>query len=75
MVLYILLAGYPPDSHAIRNSAHALDYPSPFFDGVGTETKELISACLNIDARKRPTARDALAAIEDITPTEWIFPV
>jgi calcium-dependent protein kinase len=74
IVWYILLAGYPPDSQSIRHSAAALDYPSPFFDAVSMETRELISACLNIDASKRPSARDALAALEDITPAVWAFP-
>ena len=64
IVFYILLAGYPPDARAIRRSASALDYPSPFFDGVSAPTKALISRCLSIDPARRPSAHEALAALD-----------
>lgn len=66
MILYILLVGYPPfwDEDQRRLYAQikqgAFDYPSPEWDTVTFEAKDLINKMLNIDPRKRISAADAL---------------
>jgi len=66
VILYILLVGYPPfwdeDQHRLyaQIKAAAYDYPSPEWDTVTKEAKELIDAMLAIDPKKRITASEAL---------------
>ncbi|GAV00607.1 hypothetical protein RvY_11433 [Ramazzottius varieornatus] len=66
VILYILLVGYPPfwDEDQIRlyaqiKSGH-FEYPSPEWDTVTKEAKDLINKMLNTDPRKRITSTDAL---------------
>jgi len=66
VILYILLVGYPPfwdeDQHRLyaQIKAAAYDYPSPEWDTVTKEAKELIDKMLTVDPKKRITASDAL---------------
>ncbi|CAH3030107.1 unnamed protein product [Porites evermanni] len=66
VILYILLVGYPPfwdeDQHKLYSQikAGAYDYPSPEWDTVTDEAKELINTLLSVDASKRITAAGAL---------------
>ncbi|KAM7449779.1 Calcium/calmodulin-dependent protein kinase type II subunit gamma [Porites harrisoni] len=66
VILYILLVGYPPfwdeDQHKLYSQikAGAYDYPSPEWDTVTDEAKELINTLLSVDASKRITASGAL---------------
>ena len=66
VILYILLVGYPPfwDEDQIRlyaqiKSGH-FEYPSPEWDTVTKEAKDLINKMLNTDPRKRITSTEAL---------------
>ncbi|XP_072154317.1 calcium/calmodulin-dependent protein kinase type II alpha chain isoform X7 [Bemisia tabaci] len=66
VILYILLVGYPPfwdeDQHRlysqIKNGAY--DYPSPEWDTVTPEAKNLINQMLTVNPAKRITALEAL---------------
>ncbi|XP_078360153.1 calcium/calmodulin-dependent protein kinase type II delta chain-like isoform X2 [Oculina patagonica] len=66
VILYILLVGYPPfwdeDQHKLYSQikAGAYDYPSPEWDTVTDEAKELINTLLSVDGSKRITASEAL---------------
>ncbi|XP_020601817.1 calcium/calmodulin-dependent protein kinase type II delta chain-like isoform X2 [Orbicella faveolata] len=66
VILYILLVGYPPfwdeDQHKLyaQIKAGAYDYPSPEWDTVTDEAKELINTLLSVDQSKRITASEAL---------------
>lgn len=66
VILYILLVGYPPfwdeDQHKLyaQIKAGAYDYPSPEWDTVTDEAKELINTLLSVDQSKRITAAEAL---------------
>lgn len=66
VILYILLVGYPPfwdeDQHRLyaQIKAAAYDYPSPEWDTVNKEAKELIDKMLAVDPKKRITAQEAL---------------
>ncbi|KAJ7369868.1 Calcium/calmodulin-dependent protein kinase type II subunit gamma [Desmophyllum pertusum] len=66
VILYILLVGYPPfwdeDQHKLYSQikAGAYDYPSPEWDTVTDEAKELINTLLSVDGSKRITATEAL---------------
>ncbi|XP_057314787.1 calcium/calmodulin-dependent protein kinase type II subunit alpha-like isoform X1 [Hydractinia symbiolongicarpus] len=66
VILYILLVGYPPfwdeDQHRLyaQIKAAAYDYPSPEWDTVTQEAKDLIDSMLTLDPRKRMSASDAL---------------
>ncbi|XP_012553992.1 calcium/calmodulin-dependent protein kinase type II subunit alpha isoform X2 [Hydra vulgaris] len=66
VILYILLVGYPPfwdeDQHRLyaQIKAAAYDYPSPEWDTVTKEAKELIDSMLTLDVKKRVTAAEAL---------------
>ncbi|PFX29884.1 Calcium/calmodulin-dependent protein kinase type II subunit delta [Stylophora pistillata] len=66
VILYILLVGYPPfwdeDQHKLyaQIKAGAYDYPSPEWDTVTDEAKELINTLLCVDQSKRITATEAL---------------
>uniref|UniRef100_A0A3P9HS91 calcium/calmodulin-dependent protein kinase n=1 Tax=Oryzias latipes TaxID=8090 RepID=A0A3P9HS91_ORYLA len=66
VILYILLVGYPPfwdeDQHRLYQQikAGAYDFPSPEWDTVTPEAKDLINKMLTINPAKRITATDAL---------------
>ncbi|PAA70243.1 hypothetical protein BOX15_Mlig005291g1 [Macrostomum lignano] len=66
VILYILLVGYPPfwDEDQSRLYAQikagAFDYPSPEWDTVTAEAKNLINQMLNTNPAKRITAAEAL---------------
>lgn len=66
VILYILLVGYPPfwdeDQHRLyaQIKSGAYDYPSPEWDTVTPEAKNLINLMLTVNPNKRITAADAL---------------
>ncbi|XP_048865465.1 calcium/calmodulin-dependent protein kinase type II subunit gamma isoform X16 [Brienomyrus brachyistius] len=66
VILYILLVGYPPfwdeDQHKLYQQikAGAYDFPSPEWDTVTPEAKNLINQMLTINPAKRITADQAL---------------
>ncbi|CAG9856757.1 unnamed protein product [Phyllotreta striolata] len=66
VILYILLVGYPPfwdeDQHRLyaQIKAGAYDYPSPEWDTVTPEAKNLINQMLTVNPSKRITASEAL---------------
>ncbi|KAL2728974.1 calcium/calmodulin-dependent protein kinase type II alpha chain isoform X22 [Vespula squamosa] len=66
VILYILLVGYPPfwddDQHRLyaQIKAGSYDYPSPEWDTVTPEAKNLINQMLTVSPSKRITANDAL---------------
>ncbi|XP_077596405.1 calcium/calmodulin-dependent protein kinase type II subunit alpha isoform X1 [Stigmatopora nigra] len=66
VILYILLVGYPPfwdeDQHRLYQQikAGAYDFPSPEWDTVTPEAKDLINKMLTINPSKRISAAEAL---------------
>jgi len=66
VILYILLVGYPPfwdeDQHRLYSQikAGAYDYPSPEWDTVTAEAKNLINSMLTVNPAKRISASEAL---------------
>ncbi|XP_014679293.1 PREDICTED: calcium/calmodulin-dependent protein kinase type II alpha chain-like, partial [Priapulus caudatus] len=66
VILYILLVGYPPfwdeDQHRLYQQikAGAYDYPSPEWDTVTPEAKNLINSMLTVNPAKRISAIEAL---------------
>ncbi|XP_076374368.1 calcium/calmodulin-dependent protein kinase II isoform X3 [Megalopta genalis] len=66
VILYILLVGYPPfwdeDQHRLyaQIKAGSYDYPSPEWDTVTPEAKNLINQMLTVNPSKRITASEAL---------------
>ncbi|XP_069124021.1 calcium/calmodulin-dependent protein kinase type II delta chain-like isoform X21 [Argopecten irradians] len=66
VILYILLVGYPPfwdeDQHRLyaQIKAGAYDYPSPEWDTVTPEAKNLINSMLTVNPAKRINATEAL---------------
>ncbi|XP_034414468.1 calcium/calmodulin-dependent protein kinase type II subunit gamma-like isoform X1 [Cyclopterus lumpus] len=66
VILYILLVGYPPfwdeDQHKLYQQikAGAYDFPSPEWDTVTPEAKNLINQMLTINPAKRITSDQAL---------------
>nr|XP_025038483.1 calcium/calmodulin-dependent protein kinase type II subunit delta isoform X29 [Pelodiscus sinensis] len=66
VILYILLVGYPPfwdeDQHRLYQQikAGAYDFPSPEWDTVTPEAKDLINKMLTINPAKRIIASEAL---------------
>ncbi|CAG9334218.1 unnamed protein product [Blepharisma stoltei] len=64
--LYIFLAGYPPfggntDEQILRKvSTGRFSFPSPEWDSISFEAKDLISKMLTIEPGRRVSARDAL---------------
>jgi len=66
VICYILLCGYPPffgdsDREILRSvKKGAFDFPSPEWDKISDEAKDLIKQMLTFDAVKRPTASQLL---------------
>uniref|UniRef100_A0A8K9UQ91 calcium/calmodulin-dependent protein kinase n=1 Tax=Oncorhynchus mykiss TaxID=8022 RepID=A0A8K9UQ91_ONCMY len=66
VILYILLVGYPPfwdeDQHRLYQQikAGAYDFPSPEWDTVTPDAKDLINKMLTINPAKRITTAEAL---------------
>ena len=66
VILYILLVGYPPfwdeDQHRLyaQIKAGAYDYPSPEWDTVTPEAKNLINQMLTVNPQKRIKSDEAL---------------
>lgn len=66
VILYILLVGYPPfwdeDQHRLyaQIKAGAYDYPSPEWDTVTPDAKNLINSMLTVNPAKRINASEAL---------------
>ncbi|XP_069782664.1 calcium/calmodulin-dependent protein kinase type II delta chain isoform X14 [Narcine bancroftii] len=66
VILYILLVGYPPfwdeDQHRLYQQikAGAYDFPSPEWDTVTPEAKDLINKMLTINPAKRINGSEAL---------------
>ncbi|KAI0990467.1 hypothetical protein GJ496_004796, partial [Pomphorhynchus laevis] len=66
VILYILLVGYPPFWDEDQSKLYAqikrgaIEYPSPEWDTVTQEAKDIINAMLNVNYRKRITAVEAL---------------
>jgi len=67
VVLYILLCGFPPfyaenDDKLFDLIADGVyDFPSPQWDHISREAKDLVSCLLIVDSRQRMTASQALA--------------
>jgi CRP-like cAMP-binding protein len=65
-VLYIMLCGFPPfydDSTAVlfkQIRKGEFSFPSPYWDGVSDEAKDLVSKMLVVDSGKRYTAQQCL---------------
>ncbi|XP_011500183.1 PREDICTED: calcium/calmodulin-dependent protein kinase type II alpha chain isoform X5 [Ceratosolen solmsi marchali] len=66
VILYILLVGYPPfwdeDQHRLyaQIKSGSYDYPTPEWDTVTPEAKNLINQMLTVNPTKRITANEAL---------------
>ena len=66
VIVYILICGFPPfyddDNEVLFNliSNATFDYPSPYWDGVGADVKNLIDGLLVVDPALRLTAKQAL---------------
>lgn len=66
VITYILLCGYPPfygDNDAeIFNSVKIgeFDFPSPEWNDISKSAKQFVTALLQVDPCKRPTARQAM---------------
>jgi len=66
VIAYILLCGFPPfydDNNAAlfrQIKSGRYDYPSPFWDEVSDQAKDLIDHLLVLDPKKRFTAQDVL---------------
>ncbi|EDV21549.1 uncharacterized protein TRIADDRAFT_50756 [Trichoplax adhaerens] len=66
VILYILLVGYPPfwdeDQQRLyaQIKAAAYDYPSPEWDSITPEAKDLINILLTVSQNKRITSTEAL---------------
>ncbi|XP_058801245.1 calcium/calmodulin-dependent protein kinase type II alpha chain isoform X11 [Phymastichus coffea] len=66
VILYILLVGYPPfwdeDQHRLyaQIKSGSYDYPTPEWDTVTPEAKNLINQMLTVNPNKRITASEAL---------------
>mmetsp|Transcript_19152 Transcript_19152/g.45134 ORF Transcript_19152/g.45134 Transcript_19152/m.45134 type:complete len:129 (-) Transcript_19152:151-537(-) len=67
VILYILLCGFPPFYEEELPKLFAtimagkFDFPSPWWDAVSTDAKDLVNKLLVVDANKRYTAAQVLA--------------
>jgi calcium-dependent protein kinase len=65
--MYILLCGFPPfggnsDEQILKKvAAGRFNFPSPEWDSISAEAKDLITMMLTLDLDRRPTAREALS--------------
>jgi len=66
VILYVMLCGFLPFQSSDRNRLFskikkgAYKLPSPYWDGVSDEAKDLLALMLTVDPRKRVTATQAL---------------
>ena len=60
VVMYVLLAGFPPDWEEDGCGGVVVDFPSPYFDHVSSEAKDLVQRMLVNDATSRISAAQAL---------------
>lgn len=67
VIMYILLCGFPPfysendaELYALIRTA-TYSFPSPYWDSVSKEAKELVQQLLVVDPKKRLTTEDILA--------------
>mmetsp|Transcript_7570 Transcript_7570/g.12732 ORF Transcript_7570/g.12732 Transcript_7570/m.12732 type:complete len:336 (+) Transcript_7570:104-1111(+) len=66
VILYILLCGFPPfydeDNSILFNSIRKgeYDFPSPYWDSVSAEAKDLVTKLLVVDPTKRLSAQQTL---------------
>lgn len=66
VILYIILCGFPPFYHENNSAlfkqikAGAYDFPSPYWDSVSDEAKDLIARMLTVDPTKRPSMQEVL---------------
>jgi serine/threonine protein kinase len=80
VVMYILLCGYPPfyaeDDDEVFDQILAGDfeYPSPHWDSISSEAKDLINKLLVVDPTKRMKAEEALKHpwLKGVTPDEHL---
>mmetsp|Transcript_6796 Transcript_6796/g.15953 ORF Transcript_6796/g.15953 Transcript_6796/m.15953 type:complete len:380 (-) Transcript_6796:121-1260(-) len=67
VILYTMICGYPPFwSENIAEMLHLIkhgeySFPSPAWDRVCKDTKDFIAFLLQVDAKKRPTAKEVLS--------------
>ncbi|EFA83771.1 protein kinase 1 [Heterostelium album PN500] len=67
VIMYILLCGFPPfgdpsDAHFFdKVKRGGFSFPSPYWDGISDEAKELIKSLILVDVEKRLTIDQALA--------------
>jgi len=74
VIIYTLLCGFPPffdASNNMKNLYHLIkkgqySFPSPFWDDISEEAKDLISKLLTKEAKLRPSAKEVLEH-------EWIL--
>jgi len=77
IILYILLCGFPPFYDDDNDKLFELiargkvEFPSPYWDNISDQAKDLIRKLLTVDPKKRPRADDVLAhtwMVGDATP-------
>lgn len=69
VILYILLCGFPPFHDEHNNlkrlykkiKAGSYTFPSPYWDGVSDEAKDLVKRLLNTNPQKRAGAKEVLS--------------
>jgi tRNA A-37 threonylcarbamoyl transferase component Bud32 len=69
VIAYIMLCGFPPFSSASKNQKDLFrkiklgrfSFPSPYWDGISEEAKDLIRNLLKVDPKERYTAEQLLA--------------
>merc|ERR1719482_1274387 len=67
VILYILLCGFPPfyeeELPALFDQIlkGRYDFPSPWWDNISEDAKDLVKRMLTVDPKKRATAKDVLS--------------
>jgi len=67
VILYILLCGFPPFYHEVTTSLYKLiregtyDFPSPYWDDISAEAKDVISGLLKVSPKERLTPDKVLS--------------